>query len=53
MGYFVIFLIILAGVAYGFSLLRKATEATSEDEAKAISQADARLTEIDRNLPGG
>jgi len=51
MAYLFAFLIILAAVAYAFSALRKATAATPEDEAKAISRADARLSEIDRELP--
>ncbi len=51
MGYLVAFLAILAAVAYAFSALRKATRATPEDEANAIARADARLSEIDRELP--
>ncbi len=50
MGYILAFLVILAGVAYAFSVLRRATAATPEDEAKAIAEADARLSEIDRGM---
>jgi len=51
MGSLILFVLIVAAVAYGFSALRKSTPASPEDEAKAIAQADARLSEIDREMP--
>jgi len=50
MGHLIAFVVIVIVVAYGFSLLRASTAATPEDEAEALAKADARLSEIDREL---